>query len=584
MSSMPPQLETASSWAAAHALVAAADALEREPAAEEEIAAAAAAQLSAAAQLEPTTTTAAPPAGILRVTLHRASGLRPADLNGLSDPYVKLQVRPSHGGTRKTKVCSRQLDPVWDETFAYGGCSLAEARRQTLLLEVWDRDLIGRDDALGTAEVPCATLLRDDGGSVGEVRRALGGPKAQGSVVLRVEWRGPPAAGEPWPEGEAAWPDAPPIARAAAAAAAAKAEAKAAVEATAAEAKGAAGRAAGAVGRRLDAAASAAASAASSSRKSLVAAAGSAATAVRSASCRDLSASIAGSEARRASASAALEEASTRGVAIADFAAEEGGELSFAKGEALTVLPLEAPHGWWVAQNADGRRGLVPRSFLKAEAPAPAPAPSPVPAPVPAAAASAEAPAAAAGAAPPLVLVLGAAAVRDVLGPALAARIGAVALSARDESTAASQEADGASDEGAEVRALMRERKLLPAALQLRLIKRAVGRAPPRRAAILLTDFPRSAAQLQQLETSLGRVACALLLLGGGSDPMSAAVAKPLRERGCVHAVAAGEGAVDAAVDALRTAKVLPAAADAGPAPAPAATAATAAAAAAAGW
>ena len=198
MSSMPPQLETASSWAAAHALVAAADALEREPAA--------AAQLSAAAQLEPTTT-AAPPAGILRVTLHRASGLRPADLNGLSDPYVKLQVRPSHGGTRKTKVVSRSLDPVFEETFAYGGCSLAEARRQTLLLEVWDRDLIGRDDALGTAEVPCATLLRDDGGSVGEVRRALGGPKAQGSVVLRVEWRGPPAAGEPWPEVEAAWPD-----------------------------------------------------------------------------------------------------------------------------------------------------------------------------------------------------------------------------------------------------------------------------------------------------------------------------------------------------------------------------------------
>ena len=169
MSSMPPQLETASSWAAAHALVAAADALEREPAAAEEIAAAAAAR--EATQLEPTATTAAPPAGILRVTLHRASGLRPADLNGLSDPYVKLQVRPSHGGTRKTKVVSRSLDPVWEETFAYGGCSLAEARRQTLLLEVWDRDLIGRDDALGTAEVPCATLLRDDGGSVGAEQR-----------------------------------------------------------------------------------------------------------------------------------------------------------------------------------------------------------------------------------------------------------------------------------------------------------------------------------------------------------------------------------------------------------------------------
>ena len=118
MSSMPPQLETASSWAAAHALVAAADALEREPTAAEELAAAAARETTPAAQLESTTATAAPPAGTLRVTLHRASGLRPADLNGLSDPYVKVRV----GHHRKqTRFLPCTLEPNWDETVALRG-------------------------------------------------------------------------------------------------------------------------------------------------------------------------------------------------------------------------------------------------------------------------------------------------------------------------------------------------------------------------------------------------------------------------------------------------------------------------------
>ena len=39
---------------------------------------------------------------------------------------------------------------------------------------------------------------------------------------------------------------------------------------------------------------------------------------------------------------------------------EDDAELSFAKGESLTVLPVVPPEGWLVAKRDDGAQGLVP--------------------------------------------------------------------------------------------------------------------------------------------------------------------------------------------------------------------------------
>ncbi len=47
-----------------------------------------------------------------------ATGLKPADLNGKSDPYVKLMLA---GQRAKSKTIMMTLDPQWDESFEFAG-------------------------------------------------------------------------------------------------------------------------------------------------------------------------------------------------------------------------------------------------------------------------------------------------------------------------------------------------------------------------------------------------------------------------------------------------------------------------------
>ncbi|XDV43126.1 hypothetical protein PO909_011656 [Leuciscus waleckii] len=51
-------------------------------------------------------------------------------------------------------------------------------------------------------------------------------------------------------------------------------------------------------------------------------------------------------------------------VALSAFTGEEEGDLSIQKGEVLKVLSKNKD-GWWLAQNSDGQKGLVPKTFLK---------------------------------------------------------------------------------------------------------------------------------------------------------------------------------------------------------------------------
>lgn len=78
----------------------------------------------------------------LRVFNLRATGL-PADAMGVSDGYVKLFCGTVSMG--KTAVLHNQINPWWEEEFAY----LSAEENDILRLEVFDSDLIF-DDELGT--------------------------------------------------------------------------------------------------------------------------------------------------------------------------------------------------------------------------------------------------------------------------------------------------------------------------------------------------------------------------------------------------------------------------------------------------
>eukprot|EP00240_Pyramimonas_obovata_P015920 CAMPEP_0118948138 /NCGR_PEP_ID=MMETSP1169-20130426/47317_1 /TAXON_ID=36882 /ORGANISM="Pyramimonas obovata, Strain CCMP722" /LENGTH=292 /DNA_ID=CAMNT_0006894503 /DNA_START=153 /DNA_END=1027 /DNA_ORIENTATION=+ len=101
-------------------------------------------------------------AGRLLVTLHKANGLAAGDVGGLSDPFVKLELRPLPGLNQKQKqqfqtfqqvssVKQETLNPVYEESFVFPIQTVGDCY---LHCEVFDKDTVLKNDFLGQTEVP----------------------------------------------------------------------------------------------------------------------------------------------------------------------------------------------------------------------------------------------------------------------------------------------------------------------------------------------------------------------------------------------------------------------------------------------
>ncbi|XP_028610458.1 nephrocystin-1 isoform X3 [Grammomys surdaster] len=51
-------------------------------------------------------------------------------------------------------------------------------------------------------------------------------------------------------------------------------------------------------------------------------------------------------------------------IALGDFAAQQAGDLTFKKGDILHIIEKK-PDGWWLAKDAEGAEGLIPRTYLE---------------------------------------------------------------------------------------------------------------------------------------------------------------------------------------------------------------------------
>lgn len=91
--------------------------------------------------------------GVMKLTIMDAVGLKAADKNGKSDPYVKIRLGETT--VYKTDKNRRTLDPVWNEqtTFPIPSRSRSHAR-----VEVIDWDIAGDNDSLGGADLDLAAL------------------------------------------------------------------------------------------------------------------------------------------------------------------------------------------------------------------------------------------------------------------------------------------------------------------------------------------------------------------------------------------------------------------------------------------
>jgi len=80
------------------------------------------------------------------INVVEARGLMSKDINGKSDPYVKLSCDT---WKERTKIMQETLNPKWNETFELN----YDTQCLKILFKVMDHDRIGRDEFLGTFTV-----------------------------------------------------------------------------------------------------------------------------------------------------------------------------------------------------------------------------------------------------------------------------------------------------------------------------------------------------------------------------------------------------------------------------------------------
>ena len=82
------------------------------------------------------------------------------DLNGLSDPYVRISLLPDTKHRLETKIKRRTLNPRWNETFYFEGFALSKLQTRVLHLHVFDYDRFSRDDSIGEIHHPLCQVSR----------------------------------------------------------------------------------------------------------------------------------------------------------------------------------------------------------------------------------------------------------------------------------------------------------------------------------------------------------------------------------------------------------------------------------------
>ncbi|XP_061715227.1 BAI1-associated protein 3 [Cydia pomonella] len=99
----------------------------------------------------------------LSVEVLSARDVIPLDPNGLSDPFVVLELVPKRlfpkAHEQTTNVQKKTLNPIWDECFEFA-VSLESCRspKAALALSVWDRDVLTADDFAGEAYVSLSRI------------------------------------------------------------------------------------------------------------------------------------------------------------------------------------------------------------------------------------------------------------------------------------------------------------------------------------------------------------------------------------------------------------------------------------------
>ncbi|XP_078431004.1 protein C2-DOMAIN ABA-RELATED 5-like [Wolffia australiana] len=123
-------------------------------------------------------------AGTLKVRVIRGRNLAMRDIRG-SDPYVVLSTKNEKV---KTKVIKKNINPEWNEDLTL----YVQDSTDPVLLEVFDKDWITRDDPIGRANINFQALVEAveyERHEIGTVHLGLNGSQVIKSEIHRHHGR-----------------------------------------------------------------------------------------------------------------------------------------------------------------------------------------------------------------------------------------------------------------------------------------------------------------------------------------------------------------------------------------------------------
>jgi len=93
----------------------------------------------------------------LNVGIMQAADLAAMDMNGTSDPYVKVYVLPDRKKKFETKVHRKTLNPVFNESFNFK-IPYNEIGGKTLVIAIYDFDRFSKHDIIGEIRIPMKSV------------------------------------------------------------------------------------------------------------------------------------------------------------------------------------------------------------------------------------------------------------------------------------------------------------------------------------------------------------------------------------------------------------------------------------------
>ncbi|KAL1916830.1 uncharacterized protein VTP21DRAFT_5534 [Calcarisporiella thermophila] len=117
---------------------------------------------------------------LFSIKIVAAEDIKPMDKNGLSDPYVVLRINDSV--VARTRTIYETLNPRWDQTF-----DLSVDGVGNLIVEVWDEDIVGKNEIAGKGLLVLGPDNRFSDFQVHEISLPL---DTQGKILLRVSMEG----------------------------------------------------------------------------------------------------------------------------------------------------------------------------------------------------------------------------------------------------------------------------------------------------------------------------------------------------------------------------------------------------------